>query len=75
MLKQKLSVKKHKQSDQVNKLMESVEAGDLARLNLLIPENVKHDFNLACLGRKVKMTPVLVELMKQYIEESKTLTK
>ena len=71
MLKPKLSVKKHEQSDQVNKVMGSVEAGDLARLNLLIPETVKHDFSVACLKNKVKMTPVLVEFMKQYINKNK----
>jgi|TARA_R110001606_G_scaffold397294_1_gene573357 hypothetical protein len=71
MLKPKLSVKKHEQSNQVTKIIDAVESGDLARLNLLIPEAVKHEFSLACMKNKVKMTPILVEFMKQYIDSNK----
>lgn len=68
--KPKLTVKKHEHSNQVNKIIEAVEAGEQARLNLLIPESLKHEFNMSCSKNKRKMTPVLMEFMKQYIHEN-----
>lgn len=68
--KNKLTVRKHEQSKPVSKVMDSIEQGDLERLNLLIPGHLKHQFNLACTKNKTKMTPVIVELMAKYVEEN-----
>jgi predicted HicB family RNase H-like nuclease len=35
-----------------------------------IPDNIHHDFKIACAKKDISMNECLIELMKKYIEEN-----